>query len=90
MSPFTARPATPNDADQIAEAHVNPIHSLGAKFYSPDIISDWGATRDGEPYRKAMQIGELFFIAVPGEVNDERVLGFSSYRLSEGKHRTAV
>jgi GNAT superfamily N-acetyltransferase len=31
--------------------------------------------------------GELFFVAVS---DCERVLGFSSYRLVDGKHRTAV
>jgi len=37
-----------------------------------------------------MQSGELFFVAVRSEENGERVLGFSSYRVEEGKHRTAV
>ena len=89
-SPFTVRPATPSDADQIAEAHVDSIHSLGAKFYDAKIVSVWGAPRNGERYTRAMQNGELFFVAVRGEENGERVLGFSSYRVEEGKHRTAV
>jgi len=37
-----------------------------------------------------MQNGELFFIAVREEAKSEKVLGFSSYRFVEGKHRTAV
>ena len=37
-----------------------------------------------------MQNGELFFVAVQREEHGERVLGFSSYRVGEGKHRTAV
>jgi putative acetyltransferase len=60
---------------------------LGARFYGPDVISAWSAPRDGEPYRRAMARGELFFVAVSDR---ERVVGFSSYRLVNGKHRTAV
>jgi putative acetyltransferase len=33
-----------------------------------------------------MESGELFFVAVSGN----HVLGFSSYRVDDGKHRTAV
>jgi putative acetyltransferase len=87
---FRIRPAKPSDADQISEAHIDSIHSLGAKFYSPGIVSVWGAPRDGARYRRAMENGELFFIAVREEANGEKVLGFSSYRIVEGKHRTAV
>ena len=83
---FRIRPATEADADQIADAHVASIHSLGAKAYGPDVIADWGAPRDGERYRRAMHKGELFFVACSGN----QVLGFSSYRVLEGKHRTAI
>jgi putative acetyltransferase len=83
---FTIRPATEADADQIAEAHVASIHSLGAKAYSPGVIAEWGAPRDRERYRRAMHKGEPFFVACSGN----RVLGFSSYRVQDGKHRTAV
>jgi len=36
-----------------------------------------------------MEGGELFFVAVSSEDN-ERVLGFSSHRVVDGKHRTAI
>jgi len=85
-SPFTIRPATEADAAQLADAHVASIHSLGAKAYSPYVIADWGAPRDGERYRRAMHKGELFFVAC----SDNRILGFSSHRVVDGKHRTAV
>ena len=35
-----------------------------------------------------MEGGELFFVAVSSD--DKRVLGFSSYRVVDGKHRTAI
>jgi putative acetyltransferase len=83
---LAVRPATIADADQIADAHVDSIHALGAKAYDRDVIEVWGAPRDGQRYRAAIEQGELFFIAVEGR----QVLGFSSYRLEEGKHRTAI
>jgi ribosomal protein S18 acetylase RimI-like enzyme len=36
-----------------------------------------------------MEAGELFFVAVSGP-DTARVLGFSSYRVVDGKHRTAI
>ena len=36
-------PATIADADQIADAHVDSIHALGAKAYDRDVIEVWGA-----------------------------------------------
>jgi putative acetyltransferase len=93
-SRFIIRPAVPADADQIAAAHVDSIHSLGAKAYGPDVISIWGAPRDGERYRQRMESGERFFVAVASEVRRDvtadRVLGFSSYRFENDKHRTVI
>src|SRR5215510_13199374 len=51
-----------------------------------EIIAEWGEPRDGERYRAAMRNGEQFFVAI----RSTDVLGFASYRLDEGKHRTAV
>jgi len=83
---LAVRPATIADADQIADVHVDSIHGLGAKAYDRDVVEVWGAPRDGQRYRTAIEQGELFFIAVEGR----QVLGFSSYRLEDGKHRTAI
>jgi ribosomal protein S18 acetylase RimI-like enzyme len=83
------RPAVLTDADSIAAVHVESIHSLGAKVYGADVISAWGAPRDGERYRRAMKGGELFFVAVSRDDRDW-VLGFSAYRFEDGKHRTAI
>ena len=78
------------DAEQIGEAHVDSIHLLGAKAYGPDVVSVWGAPKDIERYRRSMESAEVFFVAVAASPNGDRVLGFSSYRMEEGKHRTAV
>ena len=83
---FIIRRAEDVDAEQIAAAHVDSIHSLGGKFYDAEVIGDWGAPRDGQRYQQAMQQGQVFFVAVARD----RVIGFSSYRVEGGKHRTAV
>ena len=88
---FEVRPAVEFDSDGIAEAHMASIRSLGAKAYDPEIVNDWGTPRTGDRYTRAMEKGEIFFVAVEHELGkDERILGFSSYRFEDGKHRTAV
>jgi GNAT superfamily N-acetyltransferase len=87
---FIVRPANLGDADEIAAIHLDSIHSLGSKAYGPDVIADWGAPRDGSRYRLAMDGGELFFLAVRNDESSERAFGFSSYRVEDGKHRTAI
>jgi hypothetical protein len=85
---FQVRPAEAVDGDGIAEAHIASIRSLGAKSYDPEIVDDWGAPRSGDPYRRAMERGEIFFVAVEREPGkNDRILGFSSYRFEQGKHR---
>lgn len=87
---FDVRRATPEDVSGIAAAHLDSIRSLGARYYEPSIVSDWGGRVNGDLYLQAMALGEVFFIAV-GELNGERaVLGFSSHRIEEDEHRTAV
>lgn len=61
---FQIRPAEAVDGDGIAESHIASIRSLGAKSYHPEIIDDWGAPRNGDRYRRAMERGEIFFVAV--------------------------
>jgi ribosomal protein S18 acetylase RimI-like enzyme len=92
--PFETRRACPSDADAIAAAHQDSIHSLGALFYSPEVVAEWGAglTQDnrGDIYVRAMDRGEIFYIAV-GRINGELiVLGFASHRVEASQHRTAV
>jgi putative acetyltransferase len=89
---FLVRHATPADAEAIAAAHVASIRSLGAQAYDPATVEAWGAPRDGSRYRAAMEHGEVFFLALRRETGSqvEAALGFSSYRLEAGKHRTAI
>jgi putative acetyltransferase len=86
-APFVIRAAQPDDADGLAAVHMESIRALGAGFYAPDIVSDWGQPRTGERYRAAMAEGERFFLAMEDAT---RILGFSSYRKKDGKHRTAI
>jgi putative acetyltransferase len=86
---FIVRQAEPRDADELAAVHVDSIWTLGAKAYGAEIIRAWGGPRTGERYRAAMG-RECFFVAVEDGLEQPRLLGFSSYRLEDGKHRTAV
>ena len=81
------RRATPADADAIARAHHDSIETIGPQSYPAAIVEEWGAGLTPELYRRAMDQGEVFFIAVDQE---ERVLGFSAHRVDDGRHGTAV
>jgi putative acetyltransferase len=84
---FTLRHATFEDCDAIAEAHMDSIRTLGPQKYSPAIVASWATPRNGARYRAAMEGGEIFFIALDAE---KTVLGFSSYRFENDKHRVAI
>jgi GNAT superfamily N-acetyltransferase len=87
---FEVRQATPADANDIAAAHADSIHSIGALFYSADVVDDWSARVTGDFYLRAMTGGGVFFIAVAPQSGTTEVFGFSSHNIVEGKHRTAV
>jgi putative acetyltransferase len=87
---FEIRRARLADVDEIAAAHVDSIRSIGARYYEADIVSDWVARLEGGLYLDAMARGEVFFIAVGQPGDDPDVLGFSSHRIDENEHRTAV
>src|SRR2546422_8471837 len=87
---FEVRLAKLTDVEAIAAAHLDSIRSIGALYYTPAIVSDWGARVKGDLYVNAMARGEVFYIAV-GELGDKaEVLGFSSHRKHGREHRTAV
>ena len=89
-SSFEVRLAKLTDVEAIAAAHLDSIRTIGAVYYAPAIVSDWCARVKGDLYVSAMTRGEVFYIAV-GELSDKReVLGFSSHRIYEKEHRTAV
>jgi putative acetyltransferase len=78
------------DVHEIAAAHLDSIRSIGALYYADAIVSDWAAGVNGDLYAKAMARGEVFFIAL-GKVGDKpEVLGFSSHRIDDTEHRTAI
>ena len=88
---FEIQRAAPSDVEAIALAHRDSIQSIGPAFYSPEIVKNWQEAITGDLYLKAMESGEVFFIAV-GEIDGRRVvLGFASdYRIEDGKHGTSV
>ena len=83
--------AQPADANEMALAHRDSIGSIGSRFYSPDVVAGWQAAVTSELYLKAMEAGEVFFIAV-GDADGRRVvLGFASdYSIDGPKHGTSV
>lgn len=88
---FEIRRADPADADAMASAHRDSIRSIGAAYYQPPVVEDWGADLTGELYRSAMETGEVFFIAT-GRIDEEAVvLGFASdYPRRGSTHGTSV
>lgn len=92
MTPeFKTRRAHPSDADAIAAAHHDSIRSIGPSFYPPHVVDDWEQGITGDLYVKAMEGGEVFFIAV-GEIDGEAaVLGFATdYCIDGSQHGTSV
>src|SRR5688572_19882861 len=84
---FTIHRATATNAEGILAAHVDSICSVGALYYSAEIVNDWKSRLRVDRYVKQMSEGQVFHVAL-----DEAgtVLGFSSYRCEENQHRTAV
>lgn len=87
---FEIRRATPSDADEIAAAHSDSIRSIGPLFYPAETVNDWGSGLTGDIYVKAMERGEVFWIALGGLGDRREVLGFSSHRVDGSQHGTAV
>ena len=88
---FQTRRAHPADADDIAEAHHDSIRSIGPRFYPPNVVADWDEGVTVDLYVKAMEGGEVFFIAI-GQINGKAaVLGFATdYRIEGSQHGTSV
>jgi GNAT superfamily N-acetyltransferase len=87
---FVIRRAGLSDVNEIAAAHADSIRSLGSHYYEPDVVGAWSDGLEGPLYAQAMARGEVFFIAVDrlGEQSD--VLGFSTHRVDDNVHGTAV
>jgi putative acetyltransferase len=85
------RLACPSDAEAIAVAHRDSIHSIGPGFYPEDVVEAWASGLNAAVYINAMHGGEVFFIAVGDIDNKPAVLGFSSdYRIEGSRHGTSV
>lgn len=83
--------AAPSDCDAIAEAHRDSIRSIGPKFYPPEVVEAWHHGLGAEVYLKAMERGEVFFIATGKVDGTPLVLGFASdYRIQGSKHGSSV
>lgn len=88
---FEIRQALPADVDGIAMAHRDSIQSLGPAFYPPEVVEYWQEAIAGELYVKAMDAGEVFFIAVRETDAGGDVLGFASdYCIVGSKHGSSV
>jgi ribosomal protein S18 acetylase RimI-like enzyme/ubiquinone/menaquinone biosynthesis C-methylase UbiE len=86
---FTTRRATATDAAGIAEAHRDSIAALGPRFYSADVVAEWGAGLTADVYVRAMNGGETFFVA-ESRGSPSQILGFATHRVDDGQHGTAV
>lgn len=84
---FQIRRATVDDVDEIAAAHLDSIRTIGSQYYPSEIVNDWCAEITGNLYLKAMEQGEVFFIAVAA---DNEVFGFSSHRIDDEIHGVSV
>ena len=91
IAEFGTRLAQPSDADDIAEAHRDSIRSIGPKFYPPNVVDEWVEGLEGDIYLKAMEGGEVFFIATAEIEGKLTVLGFATdYRIDGSQHGTSV
>jgi putative acetyltransferase len=85
------RRAHPSDADAIAVAHRDSIRSLGAAFYPANVIDAWQEGIERDLYLRAMERGEVFFIAEARVEGAAGVLGFASdYAIEGTRHGTSV
>ncbi len=75
---------------EIAEAHRDSIRAIGPRSYDEAVVDAWAGGVSPEIYLKAMAGGEEFFVAVGRIGGDRRVLGFSTHRIDDSTHGTAV
>jgi ribosomal protein S18 acetylase RimI-like enzyme len=88
---FETRRAVPSDAEAIALAHRDSIRSIGPLFYPPTVVDDWEEGLVGDVYVKAMERGEVFFVAVGNIPDRSSVLGFATdYWIEGSTHGTSV
>ena len=83
LSPRTPKRLRPRIADS--------IRAIGPRFYPPELVDVWGAGVTPQLYVRAMEGGEVFFIAV-GRVRTASlsVLGFSSHHVDDAQDGISV
>ena len=86
----TLRRATEGDAAAIAQAHTDSIRALGPRFYPADVIESWGEGLTPDLYTRAMQGGEVFFIATGTLDGQPVVLGFATHRVDDEQDGVSV
>lgn len=87
---YEIRLAHPSDASDIAMAHRDSIRSVGPAFYPANVVDDWGDGLTPDLYVKAMEGGEVFFIAT-GPIDDKPVvLGFATHRIDDARDGMSV
>lgn len=87
---YEIRRAHPSDANDIAAAHRDSISSVGPSFYPPNVVEDWGEGLTPDIYVKAMEGGEVFFIAI-GQIDAEpAALGFATHRIDDARDGMSV
>jgi putative acetyltransferase len=87
---YTIRRAHSSDAAGIAEAHRDSIRSVGPHFYPATVVDDWCEGLAPNLYIKAMEGGEVFFVAV-GRIGDvSGVLGFATHRIDDAQDGGSV
>ena len=87
---FEIRPARLGDAEAIRVAHVDSIRSIGPAYYPPNVVEDWGSGLTPDIYVKAMEGGEVFFVATGIIGGKPAVLGFSSHRVDDAQDGVSV
>ena len=91
IADLETRRANRSDADSLALAHRDSIRSIGPAFYPPSVVEDWSEGLIGDLYVRAMDAGEVFFIATGTVDGTHLVLGFASdYRIDGPTHGTSV
>ena len=87
---FETRPARPEDAPAISVAHLDSIRSIGPAYYPPDAVEEWGSGLTPDIYLKAMEGGEVFFVATGVIDGRPALLGFSSHRVDDAQDGISV
>lgn len=84
------RRADPADAEAIAAAHLDSIRSIGPAFYPPEVVEAWGSGLTPDVYVRAIEGGEVFFIATGQNDGNPAVLGFATHRVDDAQDGVSV